>query len=105
MLLSSISRANITHSFTAFSGTLAGQMPKRWTLYHWIACESKQFFEYILEWANSTSRFSTRSRRFMDAYHKGLNGEQAAWAAKKYRGHRVLPSTILKEFDNEKKAN
>jgi len=29
MLLSSISRANITHSFTAFSGTLAGQMPKR----------------------------------------------------------------------------
>ena len=41
----------------------------------------------------------------MDAYHKGLNGEQAAWAAKKYRGHWVLPSTILEEFDNEKKVN
>ncbi|KAG1728208.1 hypothetical protein EDB19DRAFT_1642570 [Suillus lakei] len=22
--------------------------------------------------------------RFIDAYHKGLNGRQAAWAAKKY---------------------
>ena len=41
----------------------------------------------------------------MDAYHKGLNGEQAAWAAKKYHGHWVLPSTILEEFDNEKKVN
>ena len=41
----------------------------------------------------------------MDAYHKGLNGEQAAWAAKRYRGHRVLPSTILEKFDNEKKVN
>jgi len=39
----------------------------------------------------------------MDAYHKGLDGEQAAWAAKKYRGHRVLPSTILEDFDNEKR--
>ncbi|OJA16043.1 hypothetical protein AZE42_13160 [Rhizopogon vesiculosus] len=36
-------------------------------------------------------RIAIRSSRFMDAYHKGLNGSQAAWAAKKYRGHRVLP--------------
>ncbi|KAG1730206.1 hypothetical protein EDB19DRAFT_1641456 [Suillus lakei] len=27
---------------------------------------------------------------FIDAYHKGLNGRQAAWAAKKYRGHTVF---------------
>ncbi|KAG2758100.1 hypothetical protein P692DRAFT_201696756 [Suillus brevipes Sb2] len=32
-------------------------------------------------------RFSTRSLRFMDAYRKGLDGKQAAWASKKYRGH------------------
>ena len=31
----------------------------------------------------------------MDAYHRGLSGKQAAWASKKYRGHRVLPNDIL----------
>ncbi|RDB19555.1 hypothetical protein Hypma_013355 [Hypsizygus marmoreus] len=40
-------------------------------------------------------RFATRSLRFMDAYRKGLTGSQAAWAAKKYRGHRTIPETIL----------
>jgi hypothetical protein len=38
----------------------------------------------------------------MDAYHKGLNGKQAAWAAKQYRGHRVLPATLLEDLDNLK---
>ncbi|KAG0693813.1 hypothetical protein DFH29DRAFT_815965 [Suillus ampliporus] len=42
---------------------------------------------------------SHRSRRFMDAYKKGLTGKQAAWASKKYRGHRVLPHTILAELE------
>jgi hypothetical protein len=40
----------------------------------------------------------------MDAYSKGLKGKGAAWAAKKYQGHRVLPETILKEFDDAEKA-
>lgn len=35
----------------------------------------------------------------MDAYMRGLNGRQAAWAARKYRGHRTLPETILAELD------
>ena len=37
----------------------------------------------------------------MDAYEKGLNGpgKQAAWASKKYRGHRVLPESIFMELD------
>lgn len=35
----------------------------------------------------------------MDAYIKGLNGAQAAWAARKYHGHRVLPENILRELD------
>jgi hypothetical protein len=38
----------------------------------------------------------------MDAYRKGLNGKQAAWAAKKYRGHRMIPDTILQDLE---KAN
>ncbi|KAG2034778.1 hypothetical protein BDR03DRAFT_869437, partial [Suillus americanus] len=41
-------------------------------------------------------RFAMRSRRFMDVYRKGVNGKQAAWAAKKYR---VLPDSILTELD------
>lgn len=44
-------------------------------------------------------RFANRSYRFMDAYSKGLNGRQAAWAAKRYRGHRVLPMSIMDELE------
>ena len=44
-------------------------------------------------------KFATRSRRFMDAYDRGLNGKQAAWAARKYRGHRVLPPNIFEELE------
>lgn len=40
----------------------------------------------------------------MDAYRRGLDGTQAAWAAKKYRGHRVLPEAIMQEFDREAPA-
>jgi hypothetical protein len=44
-------------------------------------------------------RFANRSYRFMDAYSRGLNGRQAAWAARKYRGHRMLPETIMDELE------
>ncbi|RPD63625.1 hypothetical protein L227DRAFT_584211 [Lentinus tigrinus ALCF2SS1-6] len=47
----------------------------------------------------SIRRYYTRSHRFMDAYRKGLNGKQAAWAAKKYRSHRVLPESLLADLD------
>ena len=40
----------------------------------------------------------------MDAYAKGLKGKGATWAAKKYRGHWVLPESILQEFDEAVKA-
>ena len=35
----------------------------------------------------------------MDAYAHGLNGQQAAWAARKYKGHRVLPETLMLDLD------
>jgi hypothetical protein len=38
----------------------------------------------------------------MDGYRRGLNGKQAAWASKKYRGHIVLPESIMRELE---KAN
>jgi hypothetical protein len=45
-------------------------------------------------------RFSRRACRFIDGYEKGLNGRQAAWASKKYKGHRVLPESIMCDLDN-----
>ena len=32
-------------------------------------------------------RFANRSYQFIDAYSRGLKGRQAAWAARRYRGH------------------
>ncbi|KDQ31717.1 hypothetical protein PLEOSDRAFT_1034218, partial [Pleurotus ostreatus PC15] len=43
--------------------------------------------------------FATRSQRFMDAYHRSLDRRQAAWAARKYRGHRVLPESIMNDIE------
>ncbi|TDL26508.1 hypothetical protein BD410DRAFT_881969 [Rickenella mellea] len=49
-------------------------------------------------------RYANRSARFMDAYAKGLSSSQAAWATKKYHGHRVLPNTIMDELEKAGKA-
>jgi len=38
----------------------------------------------------------------MDAYNRGLNGRQAAWASKKFRGHRVLPESIMNDLHDAK---
>jgi len=43
--------------------------------------------------------FANRSARFMDAYDKGLNGQQAAWATRKYRGHHVLPENLMDDLE------
>ncbi|KIK75126.1 hypothetical protein PAXRUDRAFT_173710 [Paxillus rubicundulus Ve08.2h10] len=52
-------------------------------------------YSYLFIWLFSLSlrlnyfhnRFVTHSLCFMDAYWKGLNGKQAAYAARKYHGH------------------
>ncbi|KAK0225547.1 hypothetical protein IW262DRAFT_1267492, partial [Armillaria fumosa] len=46
-------------------------------------------------------RFVNCSLQFMDAYSCGLNGRQTAWAAQCYRGHPVLPESILEELEKE----
>ncbi|EEB91975.1 hypothetical protein MPER_09582, partial [Moniliophthora perniciosa FA553] len=43
--------------------------------------------------------FFNRAMKFMDAYSKGLNGRQAAWAARKYKGHRVLPQSLMDDME------
>jgi hypothetical protein len=42
--------------------------------------------------------FVLRAHRFADAYRHGLDGSQAAWAARKYKGHRVLPREFLADM-------
>jgi hypothetical protein len=46
--------------------------------------------------------FANRSRRFIDVYNKGLNGQQAAWAARQYRGHCVLPESLMDDLEQAK---
>ncbi|KAJ6583106.1 hypothetical protein DFH09DRAFT_911831 [Mycena vulgaris] len=43
-------------------------------------------------------RFVLRAHRFADAYRHGLDGAQAAWAARKYKGHCVLPPEFLADM-------
>ncbi|KAJ7691931.1 hypothetical protein B0H17DRAFT_1133457 [Mycena rosella] len=40
-----------------------------------------------------------KSLRYADAYTKGLNGREAAYATKVYRGHRTIPNDYLKDFE------
>jgi hypothetical protein len=46
-------------------------------------------------------RFFQKSWRYIDAYRKGLNAQQAALANKKYKSHRKvgLPSDIITSID------
>jgi hypothetical protein len=47
----------------------------------------------------SMRRFVLRAHRFADAYRQGLDGSQAAWAARKYKGHRLLPPEFRREME------
>ncbi|KAJ7432649.1 hypothetical protein FB451DRAFT_1065320 [Mycena latifolia] len=48
-----------------------------------------------------TVRYDNRCYRFGDAYlNHNLTGPQAAWAAKRYPGHRTYPESILEELDS-----
>ena len=42
---------------------------------------------------------------FYDVYHGGLNGRDAAWACKKYKGHCVIPKALLVSFDKPNAAS
>ncbi|KAF8522001.1 hypothetical protein JB92DRAFT_2706706, partial [Gautieria morchelliformis] len=52
-----------------------------------------------------TRVFANCSARFMDVYQKGLDGEKATWVNKKYRGHQVIPESILKSLEQAHNAS
>ncbi|KAF9455167.1 hypothetical protein BDZ94DRAFT_1278708, partial [Collybia nuda] len=37
--------------------------------------------------------------RYMDAYRRGLNVKQAAYAVKKYKSHRRIPANIMMDIN------
>ncbi|KAF5337676.1 hypothetical protein D9758_013007 [Tetrapyrgos nigripes] len=41
-------------------------------------------------------RFANRADRYIHAYAEGLTGAQAAWANRRYHGHRTLPPEMLR---------
>ena len=43
-------------------------------------------------------RYADCSAWFVHAYGEGLTGPQAAWANKKYHGHRTLPPDMIREI-------
>ncbi|THV03682.1 hypothetical protein K435DRAFT_650844 [Dendrothele bispora CBS 962.96] len=48
--------------------------------------------------------FCNCSQKFIDAYSQGLNGRQAAWATHKYKGHRILPESLMNDMEQENVA-
>jgi hypothetical protein len=57
-------------------------------------------YRWILRLTGSR-RFHNKALRFMDAYAKGLTGKEAAWAARRYHGHRNLPPGAAEEIRRE----
>jgi hypothetical protein len=48
-----------------------------------------------------TFSYANRAARFIDAYEQGLTGPEAAWANRKYHGHRTLPHSMLEKIRTE----
>jgi len=58
-----------------------------------------EFFFYLFNsFPDILSRYANRSARFISAYGEGLSGAEAAWANKKYHGHRTLPPDMVAEI-------
>ncbi|KIK79848.1 hypothetical protein PAXRUDRAFT_160153, partial [Paxillus rubicundulus Ve08.2h10] len=75
-------------------------------VYHQLPASTKEadLKKNVLEALSSVPlelmrKYTTRSHQFIDAYQKGLDGKQVAWAAKTYHGHNILLPSILQEFD------
>jgi hypothetical protein len=47
---------------------------------------------------DSMCRFVLHMHRFTDAYRHGLDGPQAAWVARKHRGHCMLPLSFKRDM-------
>ncbi|KAJ7165270.1 hypothetical protein C8R46DRAFT_900574 [Mycena filopes] len=78
--------------------TLNGTWSTLLQQYHSFASRGQFPFNFARALLNKP-RFCNRSLRYTDAYSKGLNGREAAYATKIYRGHRAIPNDYLKDFE------
>jgi len=46
--------------------------------------------------------FANHSHQFINAYDKGLNGQQAAWEARQYHGYCMLPESLMDDLEQAK---
>ena len=49
----------------------------------------------------SSISYANRAARFISAYGQGLTGPEAAWANRKYHGHRTLPPDMALKLKKE----
>ncbi|CAA7267960.1 unnamed protein product [Cyclocybe aegerita] len=49
----------------------------------------------------SIKQYANRAARFINAYFQGLTGPEAAWANRKYHGHRTLPASVVAKLKEE----
>ncbi|CAA7263722.1 unnamed protein product [Cyclocybe aegerita] len=49
----------------------------------------------------SIKRYANRAARFINGYFQGLTGPEAAWANRKYHGHRTLPASVVAKLKEE----
>jgi len=42
-----------------------------------------------------SNRYANRCAQFIHVYASGLNGPEAAWANRRYHGHRTLPADMM----------
>jgi hypothetical protein len=46
--------------------------------------------------------FANCSHWFINTYNKGLNGQQAIWAARQYHSHHVLLESLMDDLEQAK---
>jgi hypothetical protein len=63
-----------------------------WMMFHWIRFAG-EFGGAISFHKMTISRYFNRSGRFINAYRQGLEGEDAIYAGKKFKGHRCIPAS------------
>ena len=65
--------------------------------------EGEQLFFWLEKYRKVSFRFANRAAQFISAYQQGLTGAEAAWANKRYHGHRTLPAELVAQQQKRKR--
>jgi len=53
---------------------------------------------FVFQWLIYLCRYANRAARFISAYAGGLTGADLKWVNKPYRGHRILPPSMIAQI-------